>query len=117
MRQPSGVGFGFGSGLSDKKLGRTVGLEVHFLASFNGFCWSFVVVVIVVVVDVVVVDVVVVVVVVVVDSTQRLSMQDWNCPQSASLLQRVTSSISSGSIPSGNTAGGTMLVTSCRERG
>ena len=107
MRQPSGVGFGFGTGLSDKKLGPTVGLEVHFLASFNGFCWSFVVVV-------VVGDVVVVVVV---DSTQRLSMQDWNCPQSASLLQRVTSSISSGSIPSGNTAGGTMLVTSCRERG
>ena len=103
------MGFGFGTGLSDKKLGRTVGLEVHFLASFNGFCWSFVVVV--------VVDVVVVVVVVVVDSTQRLSMQDWNCPQSASLLQRVTSSVSSGSIPSGNTAGGTMLVTSCRERG
>ena len=59
MRQPNGVGFGFGTGLSDKKLGRTVGLEVHFLASFNGFCWSFVVVVVVVVVDVVVVVVVV----------------------------------------------------------
>ena len=65
------------------------------------------------VVEIVVVEVVVVVVVVV-DSTQRLLMQDWNRPQSESLLQRPMSSVSSGLIPGGRTAGGMMFVTSCR---
>ena len=65
-------------------------------------------------IDVVEVVAVEVVEVVVVDSTQRLLMQDWNSPQSESLLQRAMSSVSSGLIPGGSTAGGMMFVTSCR---